>query len=305
MKLFNHQLLEFRVDYLMTAHTPKRVLLLGATGMLGAYLAKSLPKHFTTSFPAPGNEQSFTLHDSNAWPPTRLDFSNSQNLDELLEQCKPDVIINCIAVTPHSNAAADSIEYIHINSLFPHLLARSARAFGCKLIHFSTDGVFSGKRGNYAEYDLPDPPDMYGRSKLLGEISDGDCLTLRTTFYGLSSGNKGLLDWLITQRGGHVIGFKNYIFSGVSMGALASALVAIIGRPVFPGGLYHLGGPAMSKFDLLTMVSERFGLSITVEPVFAPVVNRTMDSSRFWEMIGQDMPQTVTMIDGIYRDRGI
>jgi dTDP-4-dehydrorhamnose reductase len=286
----------------MTAHTPERVLLLGATGMLGAYLAKSLPKHFTTYSPAPRNELSFPLHENIAWLPTRPDFFNTKSLDELLAQCTPDVIINCIAVTPHSNAGADSIEYIHINSLFPHLLAQSARTFGCKLIHFSTDGVFSGKRGNYAECDLPDPPDIYGRSKLLGEISAGDCLTLRTTFYGLSSGNKGLLDWLIAQRGGHVKGFKNYIFSGVSMGTLASALVAIIGRTVFPGGLYHLGGPAMSKFDLLAMVSERFGLSITVEPVLAPVVNRSMDSSRFWEMIGQDMPQSASMIDEMQRE---
>lgn len=286
----------------MTTHGPERVLLLGATGMLGAYLAKTLPKHFTTYSPAPRNDKAFTLRENIAWLSTRLDFSNSKSLDELLEECMPDVIINCIAVTPNSNAAADPIEYIHINSLFPHLLARSARTFGCKLIHFSTDGVFSGKRGNYAECDLPDPPDIYGRSKLLGEIADGDCLTLRISFYGVSSGNKGLLDWLFTQRGGHVKGFKNYIFSGLSMGALASVIVAIIGKPVFPNGLYHLGGVAMSKFDLLTMVSERFGLNITVEPVLAPVVNRSLNSSRFWEMFGQDMPHSASMIDEMQRE---
>ena len=216
----------------------------------------------------------------------------------------PDVIINCIAVTPNSNAAADPIETIKINSLFPHLIARSARSHGCKLIQFSTDGVFSGKRGNYAEHDLPDPPDFYGLSKLLGEVVGHDCLTLRTTFYGLSSGNKGLLDWLLTQRGGNVKGFMNYIFSGLSMGALASAVLAIIKKSVFPSGLYHLGGPAISKFDLLTLASERFGLSITVEPVFDPAVNRSLDSSRFWEMIGQDMPETLTMLEGAYQDHG-
>ena len=270
--------------------------------MLGAYLAKALPQHFTTYSPAPRDVKAFMLPETIAWLSTRLDLSDLKSLDELLEECQPDVIVNCIAVTPNSCAAADSVEYININSLFPHRLAGSAHTYGCKLIHFSTDGVFSGKRGNYAECDLPDPPDIYGRSKLLGEVADDNCLTLRTTFYGLSSGNKGLLDWLLTQRGGHVRGFKNYIFSGLSMGALTAAVAAIIRKPVFPVGLYHVGGPPISKYDLLTRVSERFGLNIMVEPVLNPVINRSLVSSCFWEMIGQEMPQTVTMIEGMYRD---
>lgn len=281
----------------MTDHEPKRVLLLGATGMLGAYLAKALQQHFTTYSPAPRNVKALMLPETIAWLSTRLDLSDLKSLDELLEECQPDVIVNCIAVTPNSSATEDSVEYININSLFPHRLAGSAHTYGCKLIHFSTDGVFSGKRGNYAECDFPDPPDIYGRSKLLGEVVGEDCLTLRTTFYGLSSRNKGLLDWLLSQKGGHVKGFENYVFSGLSMGALAAVIVAVIYKPVFPSGLYHLGGPAMSKFDLLTMVSERFGLRITVEPVYAPVVNRSLDASRFWKMIGQDMPQAESMID--------
>lgn len=286
----------------MTSHRSARVLLLGATGMLGSYLAKHLPDHFKTYSPTPRNPKHLTLPENITWLSTCLDFSNLKSLDELLEECAPDVIINCIATTPNSISAADAIENINVNSLFPHLLARLARARGCKLIHFSTDGVFSGARGYYSESDLPDPLDIYGRSKLLGEVSGGYCLTLRTTFYGLSSGNRGLVDWLLAQRGGHVKGFKNYIFSGLFMGAVASAIIAIISKPVFPSGLYHLGGPAISKFDLLTMVSERFGLGITVEPVFAPIVNRSLDSSRFWKMIGQDMPQSTSMIDEMQRE---
>lgn len=287
---------------MMTDHGPKRVLLLGATGMLGGYLVKALPEHFKTYSPKPRNGETFIRPENIGWLSTHLDLSNLKSLDGLLEECAPDVIINCIAVTPNSNAAADPIENINVNSLFPHLIARSASRYACKLIHFSTDGVFSGKRGNYAECDLPDPPDIYGRSKLLGEVVGDNCLSLRTTFYGLSSGNKGLLDWLFTQRGGHVKGYKNYIFSGLSMGALASAVIAIIGKPIFPSGLYHLGGPPTSKYDLLTMVSERFRLNITVEPVLTPVANRSLDSSRFWEMIGEDMPQSVAMLEGIYQD---
>lgn len=273
------------------------MLLLGASGMLGGYLAKALPEHFTTYSPAPRKRNNFTPPENISWLTARLDLCSPKSLDALLEECTPDVIINCIAVTPNSSAAADPIENINVNSLFPHLLVRSASTYRCKLIQFSTDGVFSGNRGNYTECDLPDPPDIYGRSKLLGEVVGDDCLTLRTTFYGLSNANKGLLDWLLTQRGGHVKGYKNYIFSGLAMGALASAIIAIIEKPIFPSGLYHLGGPLISKYDLLTRVSERFGLNISVEPILSPVINRSLDSSRFWKMIGQDMPRTVTMID--------
>jgi len=283
----------------MNIHGSRRVLLLGASGMLGNYLAKALPEHFATYSPTPRNRNTFTLPDNISELSTRLDLSNSKSLDALLEECAPDVIINCITVTPNLIAKSDPIENIKINSLFPHLLARSVRANGCKLIQFSTDGVFSGNRGNYAECDLPDPPDIYGRSKLLGEVVEDDCLTLRTTFYGLSYNNKGLLDWLLTQRGGHVKGYKNYIFSGISMGTLASAIITIIGRPVFPAGLYHMGGPSISKYDLLTMVSERFELNISVEPVLTPVVNRSLDSSLFWKMIEQDMPKIDEIIDSI------
>lgn len=278
------------------------MLLLGTTGMLGGYLAKILPEHFTTYSPAPKKGNDFMLPENIGWLSTSLDLSNTRSMDEMLKESTPDVIINCIAVTPNSNAAADPIENINVNSLFPHLLAKSARSFGCKVIHFSTDGVFSGIRGIYAECDLPDPPDIYGRSKLLGEIVGDGCLTLRTTFYGLSSMNKGMIDWLLTQRGGQVKGYKNYIFSGLSMGALASAIIAIISRPIFPSGLYHMGGPPISKYDLLTSVSERFGLNVTVVPVLTPVVNRSLDSSHFWEMIGQEMPQMVTMIDEMHSE---
>ena len=286
----------------MTDHGPERVLLLGATGMLGGYLANYLPKHFITYSPAPRNQKTSTFPSSIELLSKSLDLSNLESVDEILEECKPDVIINCIAVTSNSHVTADSIENITVNSLFPQVLAMSASRNGCRLIHFSTDGVFSGKRGNYSECDLPDPPDIYGLSKLLGEVVGDNCLTLRTTFYGLSGNSKGLLDWLLTQKDGRVKGYKNYIFSGLSMCALASVIVAIIKKPIFPTGLYHLGGPSISKYELLTMFSERFKLNINFEPILTPIINRSLDSSNFWEMIGLDMPETVAMIDSIYLD---
>ena len=284
----------------MNVDEPKRVLLLGITGMLGTYLAKVLPAHFTIYSAIPRNHTTYVQLKNISWLTTRLDVSDVRIINKLLDECKPDVIVNCIAVTSNSQAASNAIESIKVNSLFPHLLAKSARSYGCQLIHFSTDGVFSGRQGCYSESDLPDPLDIYGRSKLLGEIVDENCLTLRTTFFGLSGKSIGLIDWLLTQKDGRVKGYKNYIFSGLSMAALSSAIITIIRKPTFPSGLYHLGGEPISKYDLLSMVSERFGLNIEIEPILLPVVNRSLNSSLAWKMIGQKIPQTTSMIDEMY-----
>ncbi|HEY8097563.1 MAG TPA: sugar nucleotide-binding protein [Methylobacter sp.] len=285
----------------MMTGRPVKILLLGASGMLGGYFAQVLPAYFTISSPLPRIGGSLD-YPGVEWLSHRIDCSSQQSLDQLLQQSSPDLILNCIGVTPSANLALDLAENIRVNSLFPHLLAASAAKLRCKLIHFSTDAVFSGARGNYTESDLPDPADIYGRSKLLGELDANDCLTLRTTFYGLACGKKGLINWLLTKRGACVPGYVNYIFSGISLQALVEEIRAIIALPAFPSGVYHLGGPRISKYALLKMLIEKLDLKITVEPALTPVVDRSLDSSRFWKMLGHEMPQTAAMLDTISRD---
>ncbi len=277
----------------------KRVLLLGATGLLGSHLAAVLPRCFETLAPKPRvplvNYEPAGVY----WLSSYFDATNFETLNDVLEEACADFIVNCVAITPESPLADDFIACITVNSLFPHYLAKVARNYDSHLIHISTDGVFSGKRGNYKEADLPDPPDLYSRSKLLGEVSDDHCLTLRTTFYGPSPTRQGLVEWLLNHRGSTVKGYKNYIFSGLSMASLARVIISIIERPVSLTGLYHVGGPAVSKYDLLVMLSDKLQLHVDVEAEEYPFVDRSLDSQRFWRILGLDMPQTESMLNEI------
>lgn len=277
----------------MISGTDKRVLLLGATGTLGSYLARVLPNCFRTYTPRqtgfPQTKVGFEILSA------PLDARRPASLRKLLEESGAHAVVNCIAATPKSRRVLDSIEYIAVNSMFPHYLVKAADEFGCYVIHLSTDGVFSGRKGCYREDDLPDPPDAYGRSKLLGEIQGDRCLTLRTSFFGVSPGGGGLVGWLMGQRGRTVKGFRNYLFSGVSLPCLARVITFLLGQPIPLTGLYHFGGPALSKFELLLMLSKVLKLDVGVEPVDTPVVDRSLDSSRFREKTGLDVPSLEQM----------
>src|SRR5262249_32316179 len=117
-------------------------------------------------------------------------------------------------VKQRSEASA-AIPSLEINSLLPHRLALVCAAAGARLVHLSTDCVFSGRKGAYTESDPPDADDLYGRSKYLGEVASPGCLTLRTSIIGRELSRKtGLLEWLLSQRGATVKGFRSAIFSG-------------------------------------------------------------------------------------------
>lgn len=277
----------------------KRVLLLGATGTLGSHLAKVLPNKFLVVRPRPRGLDTSPGHDDMNWLSTSIDVANQASIYELVREAQPDMVVNCIAVTPGTPYAGDHRINILVNSLFPHVLAAASRNHGAHLIHISTDGVFSGRRGNYAEEDLPDPPDLYGRSKLLGEVTSENSLTIRTTFFGLSPKRDGLVDWLISNRGQTVKGFASYTFSGLSLTSLGRVLISIIESSAPVTGLYHVGGPPLSKYNLLRMLSDKLDLHARIEPATTPYIDRSLDSSRFWKAIEMDMPKLEIMIDEI------
>lgn len=280
--------------------TEKRVLLLGATGTLGSYVARVLPHRFRTYTPDHGSFGKVSL--GVEMLPTPLDARRPAGLRELLADSGANAVVNCIAATPKSVRVADTIEYIAVNSMFPHHLVKAADEFGCYVIHLSTDGVFSGKRGCYREDDLPDPPDLYGRSKLLGEIQGHRCLTLRTSFFGVSPRSGGLVGWLMRERGKTVKGFRNYVFSGVSLSLLARVITVLLERPDPLTGLYHFGGAALSKFELLVMLSKILKLDVAVEPADTPVVDRSLDSNQFRKVTGLDAPSLEQMVLDVAKD---
>ena len=196
----------------------KKVLIFGSAGMLGhivyQYL-KNTNKYFIfdTSFPERLTEASLLL-----------DVTNKDNLFIALKTINPDIIINCIGVLIKSSNENPS-NAIYLNSYFPNQLARYTRENSCKLIHISTDCVFSGLKGNYLEQDFRDSDSIYGRSKSLGEIINAHDLTIRTSIIGpeLIRNGEGLFNWFMSQKG-DISGYSNVFWSGVTTLELAKCI---------------------------------------------------------------------------------
>lgn len=232
-----------------------------------------------------------------------LDCTDSAAVGAALERLRPDVVCNCVGVIKQKPDAEDAITQIRVNALLPHELARAADAVGAKLIQPSTDCVFSGRRGRYREEDLPDPVDVYGRSKLLGEVARPPHLTLRTSIVGRQlRGAESLFEWFLAQRGGRVRGYVHAIYSGLTTLALAELLGRLLETRFELFGLYHVASTPISKFELLRRVDDRLGLGIEVEPDESVRCDRSLDGGAFERATGIRVPSWETMIDDFAED---
>jgi len=214
---------------------------------------------------------------------------------------QPDVVINCIGLVKQLDAAHDPAQAIAINSLFPHQLNSLCKSYECRLIHFSTDCVFSGNKGGYVETDTPDCHDLYGRSKLLGEILDSDnALTLRTSIIGHElEGSHSLLNWFLSQEGS-VKGFNRAYFSGLPTNEVARVLKTFIIPNVGLHGLYHLSVDRISKFDLLKIISSTYDKKIAINPSDDVVIDRSLDSTLFKQKTGYEPLNWGALIQEMY-----
>jgi dTDP-4-dehydrorhamnose reductase len=267
-----------------------RVLLLGASGLLGGHLLRRLPQSFVT-VAASGRSGAGAVAGAQRLP-SPFDAADLTAIDRLLDEAAADVVINATGAAPRSPAEV----LAQVNARFPQALADAAAVRGARVIQISTDGVFSGNRGLYAEADRPDPIDDYGQSKLDGELA-APHLTIRTSFYGRSPRGSGLVEWLVSQRGGVVDGFVDYRFTGLAAATLADLVALAIDRTL--SGVYHVGGEALTKFDLLCAVSRRLDLNVTVRPVSRGAVDRTLDSARFFAAIGRTRPSVADSIEAL------
>ena len=258
-------------------------LVLGVGGMLGSTLYRALREH---GLPVVGTVRNratlghFTPEERDTIR-TEVDAADESVL-RTLGEVRPAVVVNCIGIVKQLAAANDPLVAIPINALFPHRLAALCRLVGARLVHISTDCVFSGRQGSYTEDDTPDPIDLYGRSKLLGEIADrADVLTLRTSIIGreLASAN-GLIDWFLAQEG-PVKGYERAVFSGLPTIELARVIIDQAIRNRSLSGLYHVSASPISKLDLLRVVAARYGKSIEIVPDATLAQDRSLDSSRF------------------------
>jgi dTDP-4-dehydrorhamnose reductase len=204
------------------------------------------------------------------------------SLSRAWETARPTVVVNCIGIVKQLAAASDPIASISVNSLLPHRLAALAARAHARMIHISTDCVFSGGRGGYREDDLPDAQDLYGRSKLLGEVTGRGCLTVRTSIIGRElSATTGLLEWFLGQREGRVKGYTAARFSGLTTLALADLLAGLVERHAGLEGLYHVASEPITKYDLLCRLNQAYGAGVRIEPSGEVRIDRTLDGSRF------------------------
>lgn len=261
-----------------------RVLVLGASGMLGNAVLRLFAdsKGFTTVGTVRSARSARLL--PSALQPLLLAGADVDNPDSLLEvfgRARPQVVINCIGLVKQLSAAKDPLSTIPINSLLPHRLARLCSVAGARLVHMSTDCVFSGEKGMYVESDSPDATDLYGRSKLLGEVDYDNAITLRTSIIGHElDAAHSLVGWFLAQQGS-TKGFRRAIFSGLPTVEIARIIRDfVIPRPS-AHGLYHVSAEAINKFDLLKLLADEYRKEIVVEPADDLVIDRSLDSRRF------------------------
>ncbi|WP_224983488.1 dTDP-4-dehydrorhamnose reductase family protein [Geomonas agri] len=283
-----------------------RILILGSTGMLGHTLLTKLSRRaslevYGTARSREGLDCWFAPHLIERIRPG-VDADNFDSVLRVLGEVRPDVVVNCIGIIKQLPVAKDPVISIGINALFPNRLALACKVAGARLIHISTDCVFRGDRGGYTEADQPDAEDLYGRSKFLGEVVEPHCLTLRSSIIGHElKGGHGLIDWFLSQTGS-VHGFTKAIYTGFP----TVEMVRIIADYVLPNpelyGLYQVASTPISKYALLKLVAERYGIATEIMPDDSFLCERSLNGSRFAAVTGYVAPAWPEMVDAMWQE---
>ncbi len=227
-----------------------------------------------------------------------VDALKIDKIEEVIDQIKPQAVVNAVGIVKQRDEAKQAIPSIQINALFPHLLAEVCRQKETRLVHISTDCVFSGLKGQYTEADMPDPVDLYGRTKFLGEINQPGSLTLRTSIVGWElAGRSSLLEWFAAQRGRSIKGYQYAIFTGFPSSVLAMLIGDLIETRPDLHGLHHVASRPISKFDLLVDLRDALGWKdIQIEPDTQFHCDRSLVGTRFERMTGWQPPSWQMMI---------
>lgn len=280
-------------------HKKIKVLVLGSTGMLGNAVLRLFGQ--SAGYEVVGSARSTSAlrllpADLSDRVICGVDVEHIDSLISLFSQVRPDVVINCIGLVKQLAEAEDPLVAIPINSLLPHRLARLCGVAGARLVHMSTDCIFSGAKGTYTEEDISDAKDLYGRSKYLGEVDCPHAITLRTSIIGHElNGGHSLVGWFLAQQGS-VKGFRRAIFSGLPTVELARVIRDhVIPHPELHG-VHHVSADPINKFDLLTLISNVYEKKIDIATDDNFIIDRSLDSSRFREATGyqpQPWPELV------------
>lgn len=284
-----------------------RILILGITGMLGRAVFKTFssdPDHEVWGtlrgtaglrcFTGPRPEHLLS----------GIDVLDQDALVTSMAKVRPDIVINCVGLIKQLADGNDPLTALPINTMLPHRLAKLCDLSGARLIHISTDCVFSGRKGGYVENDLSDAEDLYGKSKYMGELHDvPHAITLRTSIIGHELiSQHSLVDWFLTQEGS-VLGFSRAVFSGLPTVELARVMKDFVLPHPELNGLYHVAAEPIAKLDLLSLIARQYGKSIEIIPDAALVIDRSLNSERFTEATGYKAPTWPQLIELMHATR--
>ncbi len=281
---------------------------MGAAGMLGHRAYLELKKHwpkstYATIRKARSHYTSFNLFQENVFD--RFDVSDWPKTERFLDELRPDVIVNAIGITIRKEEIKDLNRALETNSLFPHRLLKWAQRNDSKVIHFSTDCVFSGEEGSYTESSNPSATDTYGRTKFLGEITDYHGLTLRFSAIGREiESHTELLEWFLSQKG-QVKGFSKAIYSGVTTKVIAEELVKIIKLHPELHGIFQLSSSPISKYDLLCLIKKKYNLLTEILPYEGYVSDKSLVCEKYKRLTGYEVSTWEEMISSLVEDREV
>lgn len=276
-----------------------KVLVIGASGMIGSTVLRVLSEKSDWQVFGSVRDISVKRFFSTAIGErliAGIDVEQPDLLVKVLDQIRPAVVVNCAGLTKHKPEADDPLVSIPINTLMTHRLAGMCKLVGARLIHVSTDCVFSGEKGGYVENDFADARDVYGKSKALGEVLYPHTVTLRTSTIGHELQSQyGLLDWFLAQQV-RCKGYTRAIFSGLPTVVFAQVIRDVVIPNKQLSGLYHVAAEPINKYELLTLIAEIYGKSIDIVPDDKLVIDRSLNAERFSEATGYVAPDWRSLI---------
>jgi dTDP-4-dehydrorhamnose reductase len=283
-----------------------KILVLGASGMIGSAIYKTLSK--TQSLDVWGSlrdngTRNFFLPQLQSKLIITGDCVDLNSIVQAINQVRPNVVINCIGLTKHKTEAADPLKALPINALMPHQLATVCDLIEARLIHISTDCVFSGKKGGYVESDVTDAVDIYGKSKAFGEILPPNAITLRTSTIGHEFQTKhGLLEWFLSQAD-ECMGYANAIFSGLPSNFFAHVIREFVLPNKNLSGLYHVAADPIDKYELLQLIAKYYGKDIKINRDEKFVIDRSLNCDKFKIATGYLPPSWPFLIDEMQKEK--
>ena len=280
-----------------------KILILGGDGMIGCKMAQVLSAQNHEIVISIREKKDLTLKSISSKSKVFFNDFLKDNILDFLVKVNPDIIINAIGVTIRRGAKKKISDTIYLNSLFPHQLSNWALAFKKRLIHFSTDCVFSGSEGSYLEDTTPDALDYYGKTKGLGEVNSKSSLTIRSSMIGPELFNKTeLFEWIINNKEKEINGFSRVMYSGVTTFYMARIVADLIDNHKNLSGIYNVASKPISKFELLHLINDNFDLGLIINDDKTVISNKTLNASKMAKEIGLQPPSWDELIFELKKD---